>query len=306
MIKNPLPWPKGNRCAATFSWDMDADSIIHMAHPDDANTRVSTMSYLRYGPQIAVERICDLFEKYGLKTTFFCPAWSMEEHPYAVERILKGGHELAHHGYMHELPNLNTRDREAYWTGRAVETHVRMAGKKPAGYRAPWYNFSRNTIEILPDHGFLYDSSLMGDDVPYKIRSRTGHELVEIPCWWTTDDWPHYVHNFDLDYMMTIQPPRLAHEVYWSEFEAAYEFKGLWMCTWHPFVTGRASRMRYVEKMLKDMMKKGKVWITTHEEVARHAKKLFDSGKYTPRIDTLPYKDGRIPELAEDAVPLRG
>ena len=78
------------------------------------------------------------------------------------------------------------------------------------------------------------------------------------------------------------------------------------MCTWHPFVTGRASRMRYVEKMLKDMMKKGKVWITTHEEVARHAKKLFDSGKYTPRIDTLPYKDGRIPELAEDAVPLRG
>ena len=145
MIKNPLPWPKGNRCAATFSWDMDADSIIHMAHPDDANTRVSTMSYLRYGPQIAVERICDLFEKYGLKTTFFCPGWSMEEHPYAVERILKGGHELAHHGYMHELPNLNTRDREAYWTGRAVETHVRMAGKKPAGYRGA-------VVQLLAQH----------------------------------------------------------------------------------------------------------------------------------------------------------
>ena len=101
-------------------------------------------------------------------------------------------------------------------------------------------------------------------------------------------------------------PPRLAHEVYWSQFEAAYEFKGYWMATWHPFVTGRAARMRYVEQMLKDMIKKGDVWITTHEAVAKHAKKTFDAGKYKPRIDTLPYKDGRIPELAEDAVPLRG
>ena len=54
MIENPVPWPNGARCAAAFTWDMDADSILHLAHPDDADTRVSAMTDLRYGPEIAV------------------------------------------------------------------------------------------------------------------------------------------------------------------------------------------------------------------------------------------------------------
>lgn len=307
MIENPVPWPKGARVAVSFTFDMDADSLLHIAHPDDAATRISTMSYLRYGPEVSVPRICDMFERYKIKLTFFVPAWCIEEHPKAVERMLKGGHEVAHHGYMHEQPTLQvSRDREFYWTNRAAEVIERFTGQKARGYRAPWYNFSKHSVEILTQLGFLYDTSLMGDDVPYVIRGRSGGELIELPAYWPLDDWPHYVHNFDLDYMMQIQPPRLATEVYMSEFEAMWKYKGFWQTTWHPFVTGRPARMIYVAKMIEEMQKKGKVWFCTMEECAKHVRKLVDQGKYKPRIDEIPYKENRVSQLAEDAIPLRG
>lgn len=303
MIYNPVPWPNGAKVSVNFTWDMDADSILHLAHPDDAATRVCTMSYLRYGPEVGVPRICDMFEEFGLKTTFFVPAWCIEEHPKAIERMLKGGHEVAHHGYIHEPPNVYSRDRELYWTSRAVEVIERFTGKKPRGYRAPWYNFSKHTLEILGQLGLQYDSSLMGDDNPYLIRSRTGHELVEMPGHWPLDDWPHYEHNLDLDYLMPIESPQVAHECYMAEFEPMYEYGGYWQAVWHPFITGRPSRLMHVKKMIEDMMKRGKVWICSMEESAQHVRKLVDSKKYAPRVDVLPYKEGRIAQINDDSKP---
>ena len=81
MIENPVPWPGGARCAVSFTWDMDADSILHLAHPDDADTRVATMTDLRFGAEVAVPRICRVFESYGLKVTFFVPPGASRSTP---------------------------------------------------------------------------------------------------------------------------------------------------------------------------------------------------------------------------------
>ena len=61
MIRNPVPWPNGARCAACVTFDMDADSLIHIAHPKDGYSRVSAISMLRYGPEVAVPRIVDSY-----------------------------------------------------------------------------------------------------------------------------------------------------------------------------------------------------------------------------------------------------
>ena len=299
MVENPVPWPNGARCAVSFTWDMDADSILHLAHPDDADTRVATMTDLRFGAEVAVPRICRVFESYGLKVTFFVPAWCIEEHPAAVERMLEGGHEIAHHGYMHELPNTFTKERETYWTQRSTDIIERATGKKPAGYRAPWGAYSKHTTDILTEAGFLYDSSLLGDDVPYVIKDRSGRELIEIPVkWWRSlDDWPHYEHSGDLDYMMPISAPHRAKEVFMSEFEAAWKYKAFWQCIWHPFVSGRIARLDSIATIIEDMQDKGEVWFATLEEVATHTRKLIDEGSYAPRVHTLPIKDGRIPDI---------
>lgn len=301
MIKNPVPWPNGARCAVVFTWDMDADSILHLAHPNDADTRLSTNSMLRYGPEIGVPRIMDLCRDMGVKHTFFVPGWCAEQYPDAVEAMMKGGHEVALHGYLHEYPNEMTREQEEFWTRKGADAIAKISGKYPRGYRAPWYKYSRHSTDILAELGFIWDTSLMGDDNPYLIRS-AGGELVELPSRWQLDDWPQFVHNHDLDFMMPVASPQYAMDVYMAEFYAMWEYGGIWVNCFHPFCSGQVARLMMVRDMMAKMQGKGDVWFATGEEVAAHLRKLIAEGKYDPRVDHLPFYTGRLPELAEDYV----
>ena len=71
MIANPVPWPGGAKCAVAFTLDMDAESILHLAHRERAHRLVSSASMLRYGPDVAVPRILDTYRHFGIKQTFF-------------------------------------------------------------------------------------------------------------------------------------------------------------------------------------------------------------------------------------------
>jgi hypothetical protein len=167
MIRRPVPWPHGAKVAAAITFDMDADSLVHIEHPGDSITRVSTISMLQYGPLVAVPRILEAYRRYGLKQTFFVPAWCVERYPQAVEAMVKDDHEVGFHGYIHEAPNALSRDEEHYWMQRSIAVIEKHVGRRPRGNRSPLYNFSINTADLLVQEGFLYDASLMGDDVPY-------------------------------------------------------------------------------------------------------------------------------------------
>ena len=113
MIQNPIPWPNGARCACVVSFDMDADSLIHIARPDDAHDRLYPISMGRYGPNVAIPRILETYRRLGIQQSFFLPGWCVETYPKAVEAILEGGHEIGHHGYLHEDP-IEAPDQR-YW-----------------------------------------------------------------------------------------------------------------------------------------------------------------------------------------------
>jgi len=115
--------------------------------------------------------------------------------------------------------------------------------------------------------------------------------LVELPTHWGIDDWPPYVHSLELDYVMQVMSPTRAMEGFREEFEAAYEAGGLWIGVWHPFVSGRLSRWRQVDKLIEDMVGRGDVWLAPLEDIARHVIATRDSGSYQPRVDRLPYYD---------------
>jgi peptidoglycan/xylan/chitin deacetylase (PgdA/CDA1 family) len=304
MINNPVPWPDGAKCAACITFDMDADSILHLEHPSDSLSRVSAMSMLRYGPEIAVPRILETYKRLGIRQTFFVPAWCIEQYPEAVEAMVAGGHEIGHHGYIHENPNAAGREEEAYWLQRGIEVIERHTGQRPRGWRAPLYNFSDNSTDLLIEQGFLYDASLMGDDVPYILKTDRG-ELIELPSYWGMDDWPQFVHSMDLDYMMPIQSPERGIDVFREEFDAMWEHGGLWVGVWHPFATGRLARWRQVEKLIEYMLDKGSVWLAPMEEIARHVRTAIDDGRYEPRVDNLPYYKDRISVMPLGSSPRR-
>ena len=298
MILNPPPWPDGARCAVAFTFDMDADSILHLAYHDSADTRVAAMSALRYGPEVAVPRLVNLYREFGMRQTFFLPAWCIEHYPAAVETILKDGHEVAHHSYLHEHPNEMPPDQELYWFQRSVETIEKATGRPPRGYRAATYRFSRNTLDILVQAGMAYDASLFGDDIPYLLENDHG-SVIELPSHYGLDDWPHYQFSRDFGTTMPIKSTAYATELFREEFDAAWEFGGLWIAVWHPFLSGRLARASAIKRLIAYMHEKGQVWFAPLEEIADHVRTLAANGTWQPRVDRLPYYERPIPELGE-------
>jgi peptidoglycan/xylan/chitin deacetylase (PgdA/CDA1 family) len=296
LLANPPPWPNGKRCAVAFTFDMDADSILHLAHHQNATNLVATMSMLQYGPRIAMPRILNLLREFDIRQTFFIPAWCMERYPEVVEAVLADGHEIGHHGYIHEHPNELSRDREQYWLGRGIEVIERFTGKRPVGYRAPAYKFSKNSLDLLLAEGFRYDASLMVDEIPY-LLSDGRNSLVELPSHYAMDDWAHYMVGRDFNYMMPIKAPSHAMDVYTAEFDAAWRHGALWVSVWHPFLSGRLARFEAIASLLEYMVEKGDVWFAPLSEIAAHVDGLAASGAWTPRTDHVPQYPAPVPEL---------
>lgn len=291
MIRNPIPWPNGARCACVITFDMDADSLIQVARPADGHDRLYPVSMGRYGPTVAIPRILETYRRLGLTQSFFIPGWCLETYPDAVEAILEGGHEIGHHGWIHEDPVATRGDAQVAAFEKAMEAHKRICGRLPVGYRAPVYNVTQQVIDLLIHHGFMYDSSLMADDIPYLMQ--TGHgALWEMPVHWGTDDWPPFAHYDEIGYMMPVRAPSAGLAGFWEEFEAQYEAGGFWMPILHPFLTGRLARWRQVERWLERMLETHDVWFTTLEGLADHLTRLQTADAYRPRVERLPYYSG--------------
>lgn len=94
------------------------------------------------------------------------------------------------------------RDTERRLMDLAFACYKRHFGIRPVGYRSPYWDYSENTLDLLEEAGFLYDSSLMARDlVPYhpqrwQVNWETGNiagpasAILEIPVSWYLDDFP--------------------------------------------------------------------------------------------------------------------
>lgn len=298
MISNPIPWPDHARCAVAITWDLDADSGLNYYHPTRADTLVASQTLTRYGPTIAVPRLVEIARRFEFKQTVFVPGWCIERYPAAIDVLAANGHELALHGYLHERPYEQSKEDEGYWLERGRAAYRRHLGTDPLGWRAPSFAFSKHSLRFLIDAGFVYDSSLMGDDIPYLLENG-GSTLIELPTQWSLDDWPYYIYGREFQATTPITAPQRALEVFRSEFDAAWEYGGLWVSVWHPFLSGRPARLRAVIELLEYMRAKGGVWFATTGQIAQHVQSLIERKAWTPRVETLPAYESPLPEFSK-------
>jgi peptidoglycan/xylan/chitin deacetylase (PgdA/CDA1 family) len=136
------------------------------------------------------------------------------------------------------------------------------------GYRAPSWNFSPNTLSIVRDMGFLYESSLMADDRPYElVQAGEPTGIVELPVEWILDDAPLFNPQGD-----SYSPPRDVMQVWIDEFDKAWEERTMFLLTMHPHISGHRSRIVALEGLIDHIQAKGGAWFATHEEAARYVK----------------------------------
>lgn len=99
-----IAWPGGARCAVMLSFDFDAETLWLSRDPTNAK-RPGTLSQGTYGAKVGVPKILEVLRDAGVKATFFVPGWTAEKHTGRVEAIVRDGHEVGHHGYLHEWPD---------------------------------------------------------------------------------------------------------------------------------------------------------------------------------------------------------
>src|SRR5882757_5719155 len=100
-----FPWPDGKVVAVALTFDMDGETIPYVVDPENAPRRLSLMSEMAYGPTTGIYRILDLLDLYEITASVFVPGRTAELHPEAINEIVARGHDLGHHGYMHERPD---------------------------------------------------------------------------------------------------------------------------------------------------------------------------------------------------------
>ncbi len=261
-----FPWPNGRCAAVALTFDVDGDTVPFLVDREHAKRRLSLWSEHAYGPTVGLSRILDLFALYELRATFFFPGFVAERHPDAIERLLREGHEIGHHGYMHERPDGMDDDLEEEVLVRGIEAIGRVTGSPPRGYRSPAWELKPTTPALLRRLGFEYDSSLMGQDVPYLVETPGGN-LVELPITWISDDYMQFGRAAG------IHSPEAAFEVFSQEFEGLYQRGGLWIMTMHPFLTGRPSRLLLLERLIRFVRGFPRVWWTTCGELAEHCRR---------------------------------
>lgn len=259
-----VKWPDGTKCAVVLSFDVDAELLWKVWLTGEPSK--IDISQGVYGPRVGLPRILDMLKRQGIKATFFVPGWVAEKYPEQIRRTAEEGHEIAHHGYLHEDCSKLNYDQEKEMLVRGSESLRKVTGKTPLGARL---DLGNNTLKLLSELGFLYDSTMMDDDEPYRIKIEEGSKgLIELPVTFAFNDTLYFVYTFGMGKPYLV--PREVETVYKDEFDCMYSEGKYCMFMLHPQIIGRASRLAMLERTIEYMKSKRGVWFATALEVAEH------------------------------------
>jgi peptidoglycan/xylan/chitin deacetylase (PgdA/CDA1 family) len=243
---------------AALSITVDVDGVAGL--PDGGAGfahRLSKCSERTYGLTRGLPRVLEALDEFAARATFYVPGRTAQRHPDELAALAATDHELAHHGHTHRVPcDLDAEQQRAEIAGGSAAL-LTVTGRRPLGYRAPGWELTDATLAAIAAAGFVWDSSLMGDDRPYRVAA-AGRELIELPVHWALDDAPHFNH--------TTSPEGLA-AVWLAELAAARRDGRHVTVTCHPEIIGRAHRIDVLRRLL-DAAAAGDVAVLTHGAVA--------------------------------------
>jgi peptidoglycan/xylan/chitin deacetylase (PgdA/CDA1 family) len=266
-VLKPKRWPEGARCAVALSFDCDHETFELGA----GRAAIGRLAWGEFGRRVGLPRVLDVLERYAVPASFFVPAVAGLLDPEGLKR-LGDPHEVGVHGWIHENTSKLDRATERELMLRARDALEKMTGTRPVGHRAAHWDLSANTIELVAELGFEYDSSLMADDECYELLADgrpTG--VTEIPVEWSRDDAVYFLFNREPATRPWMAPADVF-DIFRREFDAAFDEGGLFQCVFHPFVIGYRSRIWILDQLIAHARSRGPVWFATHRDVARWAR----------------------------------
>ena len=223
--------------AVCVTVDVDGEAGL----PDGGS--LSARSERLYGVGRGLERVLEALAEFETAATFYVPGITAARHPDEIRSVAARGHEVGHHGHTHRSPaSLSAAEQRAEL--RDGLAALAALGIEANGYRAPAWELTEATLALLPDHGFAYDSSLMGDDHPYELN----RSLLELPVHWTLDDAPYFASDLGNDALT---------RVWRREIDLAVDESRPVTITLHPEILGRPHRVDSLREVLDHVAARG-------------------------------------------------
>ena len=279
------------RILCAFGVDLDAvggwlGSYGGEDSPDDISRGL-------FAGEVGTPRLLKMFDRLGLRTTWFIPGHSAETFPEECRMIVDGGHEIGLHGYSHENPIAMSPVQEEAVLERCIEVLGRLSGNPPTGYVAPWWEFSHVTNELLLKHGIKYDHSLMHRDFEcyyvrvgdrwtkidysqpadtwmHALERGVETDLVEIPANWYLDDLPPMMFIKKSPNSHGFVNPRDIESMWKDQFDFVYREcdEAVFPITIHPDVSGRPQVILMLERLTEYITSHDGVRFMTFNEIA--------------------------------------
>ena len=257
-----------------------------------------------FAGEIGSPRLLRLFQRAGIRTTWFIPGHSIDTFPAEMTQVVDAGHEIGAHGYAHENPIAMSPEQERDVLGRSIELIEKLTGRRPAGYVAPWWEMSEQTAALLLEQGFSYDHSQNYNDfIPFYARVGDrwtnidysapaaswmrplvrGREidLVEFCGNWYVDDLPPMMFIKQSPNSHGFVSPRDIETLWRDQFDWVYrelEY-AVFPVTLHPDVSGRPQVLLMLERLLEYWQSHDNVHFVTFEESAAGFRHSYPFGK---------------------------
>ena len=183
-----VQWPKAVRLPVVLNFEHHSGESAPTRPGDRPQRQCSDQ--MEYGARRGIRNILEMLDELGIRATFFVSGVTAEKFPETVRAAHAAGHEIAGMGYSFEKVRTASREREEAIVRRAKKALADVCGVEIKGWRCPDYRISPQTFDVLSAEGFVWDSSMLNDDLPYQLECEA-ESLIEIPFTTTTSEKSH-------------------------------------------------------------------------------------------------------------------
>lgn len=275
------------------AFGVDVDAVAGQIGSYAGGESPSDISRGVFAAEVGTPRLLDMFDRFGIRTSWFLPGHSIETFPKEMKMVADAGHEIGLHGYTHENPVAMTPEQEADILDKTIKLVRKLSGKKPTGYVAPWWEMSAATPHLLMERGIKYDHSQMHHDfLPYWMRINeswtlidyskaaktwmkpmkkgTTFPIVQIPGSWYLDDLPPMMFMKNVPNSSGWVNPRDIEDWWRDQFDWVYREMdyAVFTFTIHPDISGRPQTLLMLERIIGHVNSHACVRWATFDEIA--------------------------------------
>ena len=275
--RSPIKWPDGARiaitpCIAFETWpdDLSAAGSLQQENrrslPKNAVTKknLGTITDREFGERVGVFRMLEIFQKEGIRTTFFPTGITVMNYPDVFKEIVAQGHEIGTETWIHDYSYMKNRDKEKKDLQKTIKVVQETIGEPPKGYLSTGVAPSAATPHVICELRYTYWMDPQHEEAPYTLKLKEG-ELTVLSYYQDLNDYASY--------QRAGRTPRELLQMWKDSFDCLYEEGGkdpkfmIWGN--HPFIGGRPFRALLLREFIRYAKGHSKVWFARAGDIAK-------------------------------------